>query len=170
MKLKLLDENLLDEELLLEMANVVGKYVSVDDIDFSFYFGSKEVAHNQHSIRAKICWNKNKIMKSFDGYMELHGNYEYVSSSHPNYTPNTYDIATARYFFKRYKALFSAVWENKLNENFVVSYLVGDISFKTLMSRFESIDQKYLPILKECDNARELEWVVRKYEIYNLNE
>ena len=160
----------LDEDMLLEMANVIGRYVTVDEIDFSFYFGSKDAVNGQHGIRAKICWNKSKIMKSFDGYMELHGDYKYISAKNSNNTPSSYDIYAARYFFKRYKALFSAVWENKLNENFVVSYLTGDISFHKLMTRFEDIDEKYKQIIENCDNARELEKVVRQYNIYNLND
>ena len=45
-----------DVEKLMEMANLRGKQVKTDNIDFSFYFSSK--AGNSHSIRIKICWNR----------------------------------------------------------------------------------------------------------------
>lgn len=44
------------EDDLFEMADILGKRVNTDVIDFSFYIGTKD--GNNHGILAKICWNR----------------------------------------------------------------------------------------------------------------
>lgn len=65
--------------ILLEMANLVGKTVNTDVINFSFYFSDKFVAN--HGIRVKIIWNRNKMQGDNSGYLELHDDYKYESSN-----------------------------------------------------------------------------------------
>lgn len=89
-------------EKLMEMANVRGKNVVTDKINFSFYFSSK--ANMSHGIRAKISWNPNKIGdNTIDGYMQLHGNYEYVPSPNPVNNCDAEDIKSARAFLRSIK-------------------------------------------------------------------
>lgn len=65
-----------DEEI-RPMANVRGKRVKTDKIDFSFYFSSKYGIN--HAIRVKIRFDPARIThEDFDGYMELHGNYGWI--------------------------------------------------------------------------------------------
>lgn len=49
------DEQLIKEDMLTEMANVRGKDVEVDDIDFSFYFSKK---NSNHGIRVNYLTTK----------------------------------------------------------------------------------------------------------------
>ena len=161
----------LNEEYLLEMSNIRGKYVQVEDIDFSFYFSSKNNVNSQHGIRVKICWNREKIgLDLLDGVLELHGNYQYISKNRPNVVPDRYDLDTARYFFKRYKVLFSAVWENKLDENNLVAYLTKRITFEDLLNSFEDINEEYIEIITKAKNIKELESIVRKFNVFNMND
>lgn len=162
---------LIREDYLTEMSNIRGKYVTIEDIDFSFYFSSKNNASNQHGIRVKICWNREKIGRDLlDGYMELHGDYKYVSSLNPNIKPDSIDIATARYFFKRYKVLFAAVWENKLDENILSDYLRGNIDFNTLLKNFEDISNENYQLINNTTNLKSLEKTVREFNIFNMND
>lgn len=157
------------KESLFEISNIRGKYIKVEDLDFSFYFSSKSNVYDSHGIRVKLCWNSEKIgIDLLDGYMELSGDYKYTLTAHPTNKIDSVDIATARYFFKEYKVLFSAVWEEVLDENFLISYLKGDLSFSDLMKEFELPFDNY-EFIQRCRNLKELEAVVRKYNIYNMN-
>ena len=156
--------------MLMEMSNVHGKRVKVDEIDFSFYFSSKEAVSSQQGIRVKICWNRDKISHTLiDGCMELHGDYKYVSAIHPNVYPNKYDIATARYFFKRYKVLFAAVWEGILYEDELIQFLIGNINLHDLITTFNISNEKY-EIIKDVDSLKDLEKLVREHDIFNMND
>ena len=158
------------KESLFEMSNIRGKYIKVEDLDFSFYFSSKSNAYDRHGIKVKLCWNREKIGRDLlDGYMELSGDYKYTSTAHPANKIDSVDIATARYFFKKYKVLFSAVWEEVLDENFLVSYLKGDLSFSDLTQEFELPFDSY-EFVQRCKSLKELESVVRRYHIYNMND
>ena len=156
---------------LLEMSSIRGKYIKIEDIDFSFYFSSKNNVSNQHAIRVKICWSREKIGKDLlDGYLELHGDYKYVSKREPNIKPDSVDVATARYFFKRYKVLFSAVWENKLDENILSDYLRGNINFKEVLKEFENIENNEYELINSAINIKDLERIIREYKIFNMND
>lgn len=161
----------LEENLLFEMSNIRGKFVKVEDIDFSFYFSSKNNVNNQHGIRVKICWNREKIGKDLlDGYMELHGDYKYISKNNPNVKPDEVDLATARYFFKRYKVLFAAVWENKLDENILSDYLRGNIDFTELLDSFEDLPDNDMIKIKQAKSVKDLFNIVKENNIFNLWE
>ena len=163
--------NKLDKEELFEMANIRAKQIKIEDLDFSFYFSSKADVNNQHSIRVKLCWDKEKIGKDLiDGTLELHGDYEYHRSSNPvNKHLSQIDLDTARYFFKRYKVLFAAVWEGVLDENDMVSYLRGQITFEDLLKLFEVSDEE-LKLISIAKNRKELEKIVRENNIFNMND
>lgn len=161
----------LSNEPLVEMANIRGKYVKVEDLDFSFYYSSKLDTNGQHGIRVKICWNREKIgLDLLDGYMELHDDYKYVSTSHPNYKPDSIDIATARYFFKKYKVLFAAAWELVLDENILSDYLRGNISLLETIDNFENVNDDMKQELLKVNSLKELEQKVRENKVFNLND
>ena len=50
------DSDLLNEDVLWEMANARGVRVKTDNIDFSFHFLTKN--EMRHAIRVKITWNR----------------------------------------------------------------------------------------------------------------
>ena len=170
------DKDIWDEELelnedvaLLEMANVLGKKCEVEDIDFTFYLSTK--MGMRHSIRVKIVWNKDHYDKDKLGYIEAHGNYKYGQDLSQKFNPKSYDIDTARYLVKRYKVLFAAVWEMKLEADDVADYFKGTISWKNLMNSFYNIkSQEIKEILANCKNLKDLEYAVRKNNVYNMND
>ena len=157
------NEKLLQEEYLTEMADVLGRKVRVEKINFSFYFSQ---AQGQHTIRAKICWNREKLYHQFDGIIQLFGEYKYISSSNPTKKPSQKDINQAREFFKKYKVLFAACWDDKLQPADVVDYLEGHIDFRELLKNFYGINNYHK--LLDSNDVTELYNIVKKYNIFNL--
>lgn len=159
--------NNVNEEDLLEMANVTGKYMKIEDIDFSFYFSKKNPSHG---IRIKISWNRDSMTGDDEGYMELDGDYIYYQPEHVKYRPKSYEIETVRYFAKRYKVLFSAVWESKLDADTLSEYFKGRLSWSDLLSSFENISMSDLNIIKSSKDRIDLEKKVRENNIFNMND
>lgn len=157
--------------VLLEMASVRGIDVRVEgnNFPFSFYFSNKSNVRGAHAIRAKILWNPSKMPKDADGYMELHGNYNYVSGSH-KYQPSGQELKFARAFFKKYKVLLAAVWEEKLYNGYLGDYFEGKLKFHELLSKFEGLKEKQYYDINHCKTLSELEDCVRKNKIFNMND
>ena len=137
----------------------------VDDIDFSFYFSRKNA---NHGPRIKIYWDSSKTSQNFDGYIELHGDYKYVSSSKPQHKPSSWDIRGLQYFCQKYKALFTAVWEEKLNESDLQNYFKGYISFKELLTKFKNISEIQYFLINHCHSLKELNTCIREHNIYKM--
>lgn len=151
-----------DEEI-RPMANVRGKRVKTDKIDFSFYFSSNYGIN--HAIRVKFCFNPDRIThEDFDGCMELHGNYEWI----PNRRISSRQISSrqiedARNFFKKYSVLFNSVLNGVLYEGYLQDYFKGEIDFNGLISKYEVSEDSYQQIQK-CANLKELSVVLNTYE------
>ena len=152
---------------LMEMANIYGKNVKIEPINFSFYFSDKTECN--HGIRVKIKWNNQKIM-DLDGYMELHGDYEYVSSPSSCYQPSSKEIKLAQKFFKKYKVLFAAVWEKYLEPYYVQEYLRGNIDLVDVIDGLDNLDPQHYMRLLSVTKIYELEQLVRDWNIFNMND
>lgn len=156
--------------VLMEMANVVGNDVKLEHrLPFSFYFSNKNAVHSQHGIRLKILWNPNKSPEFADGYIELHGDYKYISGSH-KYKPTGKELSILRAFCKKYKVIFSAVWENKISSNYVQKYFDGRLEFNELLTKFEDVKEKQYYLINHCKSLDELEQCVRENKIFNMND
>ena len=169
---KLLFEEYLKDpsKILLEMACIRGVDIKVEKIPFSFYFSNKEDVYGRHGIRAKVQWSPIRIRsRDADGYLELHGDYDYISGSH-KYKPTGKELTEAREFFKKYKILFAAVWEDKLHQNDLQHYFEGSINWKELLSKFDGVGEKGYYNINHCNSLEELEACVRKHKLFNLND
>ena len=164
------EEEELNEGLLMEMANTVGKNVKIDDLPFSFYFSRKTVC--RHSIRLKVFWDRNRINDDKCGYIELHGDYLYSQCPKQKYKPDSQDIKGLRYFAKRYKVLFAAAWECVLGEDALQDYFRGLIDFQELLKSFyvDKIGKNKYEALNYSTDLKMLEKLVRQYNIYNMND
>lgn len=109
-------------------------------------------------------------MPTITDVLELHGEYKYTHRNKQGYTPDSVDIATARYFGKKYKVLFAAVWEDVLYQNRVVEYVEGKITFGQLLHEFEELTEEQYTRVCSAKNIKELEEIVRKYHIFNMND
>lgn len=156
------------ELFLTEMANVRGKHIEVEDVDFSFYISEK---NGNHAIRLKVCWNREKLISEECGYLELHGKYEYYQSPQLKYKPKNYEVDTVRYFAKKYKVLFAAAWERKLDCDDIAEYFKGRMSWKELMQEWINIPNNDIKeVLSNCRNLKDLEYAVRKNNAFNMND
>lgn len=156
--------------VLMEMTNVRGMDVKLTpNLPFSFHFCNKDAVHQQHGIRVKIIWNPSRAPYSADGYMELHGDYDYTAGSH-KYNPTAEELKIARDFFKKYKVLFAAAWENVLYDaKPMQDYFEGRLSFKELLAMFDLRGRDYYNV-NHCKSLEELEACVRKNKIFNMND
>lgn len=159
------------KESLLEMANLCGKYINTDSLDFSFYFSSKEECGcGMQGIRVKIKWNRETTRGGMDGTMELHGDYDYEQSeSRDSIVPNSKQLESARAFFKKYKVLFSAVWESVLDPQPVQDYFRGIINFEDLMSEID-LGNKSTESMGGCSSIQDLESKVRSNNLFDMND
>jgi hypothetical protein len=148
---------------LMEMANQLGRRVLTDHIDFSFYFSQK--ARMPHGIRVKIRWNREKLLGSGDGYMDLHGDYAYIHLEQSPF-PELEQITKARAFFQKYKVLFAAVWEMKLQPDDVQDYLRKYITFDELKGLFEFSEDYF----QDVHSFEEMEQVVRGKHLFDMND
>ena len=157
--------------ILMEMSNVVGNKVKIENggLPFSFYLSNKKNVHNQHGIRVKILWNSNKSPENADGYMELHGNYDYVIGS-KKYKPTEKEKEFARSIFKKYKVLFAMVWECKLNHDDLADYFKGNMSWNELLASAYNLTEKQYYWVNHCKTLKELENCVREKKIFNMND
>lgn len=153
---------------LLEMATVRGNYVKTDNINFSFYFSDKTECN--HAIRVKIKWNPAKVSGSLDGYVELHGDYKYVQSPSSDARPSGRDIVMMQQFFYKYKVLFAAVWEMKLEPDDVADFFLGRIDLISLIDKFDDIDPSNRMRLLQVTTINQLKQLVYDYNIFNMND
>lgn len=158
-------------KVLMEMANAVGNNVRREkNLPFSFFFSSKKAVRGTHGIRVKILWNPAKAPADADGFLELHGDFEYIPGSH-KYEPNAKELSIARRFFKKYKVLFSAVWEDVIYDpSQLVMYFYGKISWKELMKQFDTGNSDWNFYIQTTDNIKELEQLVREENMFNMND
>lgn len=148
-----------ESDSLMYFANVRGINIKTDDVNFSFYFSSNN--GDPQGISVQICWINNKISNSLiDGYMNLHGDYEYVQSSKKHIDEE--NISNAREFFKKYKVLFSAVWEEKLQEDTVQDYFRNMLQIEDICNE--------LNIKADIKTIDELEMYVRSNNLFNMND
>lgn len=156
--------------ILMEMANIRGIDMVIErSLPFSFFFTSKKAVHERHGIRLKVLWNPSKNPENADGYIELHGNYDYISGSH-KYKPTNKELAILRDFAHKYKILFTAVWEGKLYDGYLQDYFKGRLSFKNILTKFENISERHFYLINHCKTVEELYQCVKQYHIFNLNE
>ena len=149
---------------LLEMANILGRKVKIEKIDFSFYFSQK--SGMQHSIRVKIKWNRDRFRGAEDGYMDLHGQYDYVQSEYGEAVSET-EISKARDFFMKYKVLFTAVWEEFLEADDVQDYFKGNLTFDELKDSFYDLPEK---IFVDAQTIADIEKIVRENKLFDMND
>lgn len=150
----------MDFDHFIELTSLRGKDVKLENINFSFYFSRK---WKNDKCNVKICWNRNMITSNFN-ILEICGNYLYRAN---NQIVDEKELDKVKNFFKKYKVLFAAVWEEKLDTNDLAFFLRSQISFDELLDCFYNMDKN---LIKGCKSLKELEECVRKYHIFNMND
>lgn len=146
------------------MSNLRGsKIVVPHKLPFSFYFSARE---SSHAIRVKPVFNPNRMSRNNFGTLELHGNWEYTPSPDDADVSNK-QIKEMKEFFRTYKVLFAAVWEEELPEDSVQSYFQGHISWSELLSELYFYN-KYEIELNGINTIEKLEEFVRENKLFNM--
>lgn len=158
-----------DDSILFEMANLRGNDVKLHDrLPFSLFISNKDVVHESHAIRVKVLWNPEKMTATPDGQLELHGDYNYTVYSH-KYKPTSKELRSLINFCKKYKVLFSAIWECKLDPNDFIYYLQNRESLAELLSTFNLKGKDYYNV-NHCSSIEELERCVRENKIFSMHD
>ena len=147
------------------LCNMTGKFVLIEYINFSFEFAIKSNVRHK-AIQVVINWNRDRLSGTKDGYMNLWGNYKYVRYEYGQDASNE-EISEARDFFMKYKVLFAAVWECKLDAWKVRDYFRRLMSFDELKREFEDIPKD---ILKDAKTIADIEDIVRKNKLFDMND
>lgn len=161
----------IDEEYLIEMSNVVGKYVkNPEKLPFSFYFSSG--VDVPHSIRVKPMFNPEKLKKSLTGTLKLSDDWKYIPGENDK-NVSEQEIKEMKKFFKDNIVLFVLVWDEFLQDSVVEHYFLGDLSFQEMLKDLDFYEK--LPELKRCKTIKGFEKCIRNnLEIlhklgYNVN-
>ena len=157
---------------LFEMSNIRGKYVKVPHkLDFSFYFSPKNVVADKdavHGLRVKPVFNPEKMSISKAGTLKLHSDWKYIPGEDDT-DVSSKQIKEMCNFFKTYKTLFAAVWEEVLPQDALYDYLRGTITFKELLTEFDFY-ANYKEELADVNSIEELTDFVRINNLFNLWE
>ncbi|MCM1222566.1 MAG: hypothetical protein NC548_49670 [Lachnospiraceae bacterium] len=156
------------EDAIFSMSNLRGMHVVTEPegLDFSFYYSSK--AEVNHGIRVKPIFNPTKMKRELAGVLELHSGWMYTPGRED--TKVSYSrVWRMKDFFRKYKVLFSAVWEEQLSEDAVYLFFTGKYTLHDVITELDCYeDNSY--ILDSVLDVKTLEKVVRKYNLFNMND
>ena len=156
-----------EHENILGMSNIVGKVVkNPNKLPFSFYFSQK--GDNKHGIRVKPMFNPDKLSVRLCGNLELHSDWEYTPGPDDKNVSSKL-VKQMKQFFRDYKVLFAAVWEEELQEYVLEDYLRGLCSWSDLISELEFYSD-YSEELDRIQNCSQLEDFVRQNNIFSMND
>ena len=171
MKLTILE----GKDLLFEMSNVPGKYVkNPHRLPFSFFFSSKSSADNttiNHGLRVKPLFNSEKMNIRDAGVLKLHSDWEFTPGRNDK-NVDSKDVKEMKEFFKTYKILFAAVWEEQLLPNYLYDYFRGIMTFGEILMEFEFYED-YESAIQSYNNGRgiqtleDLHSFITDYNLFN---
>ncbi len=151
--------------VMMEMTEVTAEDMKTDKINFSFYFSAER--DFKHSIRVIILWGYTYLDRDDVGYMKLDGEYEYFKIC-GNKEISEEEIEAAREFFKKYKVLFAGAWKDIIDVGEVDRYFRGRIDFDELLDGFYDMSDEQMKLIKQAKNPKDLERIVRQYNIYDM--
>lgn len=163
------DEDIEACEGLFAMSNVRGKQVVQPyKLPFSFYFSSRYAYSDSqvaHGIRVKPSFNPERMNYRTAGTLKLSDDWKFIPGKDDKAVSNK-DIRKMKQFFRDYKVLFAAVWEDVLQENVVLYYFSGIIDWNELLSEFDC----YTKAMDKIKDVVELEEFVRANNLFNMND
>lgn len=103
------------------MSNVRGRYVTVEEIPFSFYYSVK---NSSHGPRVKVTLNSDNMRPNRMSSLKLCDDWALdVNENDKRISGN--DLKQMREFFRKYLIMFLVVWEDLINEPALGDYLEG---------------------------------------------
>lgn len=153
--------NNLNEDYLIEMANIVGKFVKVEKLNFSFYFSSKDGV--PYPIRVKPVFNREKLLKSKTGTLKLTDDWEYIPGEDDGFVSNKL-VDEMKNFFREYIVLFCMVWDEQLDDTSVQRYFNGQMTLEELIQEISFYNEE----MSNISTIEELEDYARRTESVNF--
>lgn len=155
----------LEEDYLLEMANIRGKHVKNPGmLDFSFYLSSKGGVN--HSIRVKPVFNPEKLKISETGILKLSDDWEFTPGKNDT-DVSAKQIREMKQFFRDRIVLFCMVWDEQMQDGILEDYLTGRCSFQEMIEDINFYDD-YKDEMDSISSVEELEKFCRKNNLVNF--
>lgn len=147
-------------DAIFAMSNVRGRNVTLEDIDFSFYYSPR---NGNHGPRVKVVFDPFKMKISQAGVQKLCDDWSFNSDVR---IPSS-KIREMQKFFKKYLILFLLVWDFKSDEPDPEDYLTGRMTLEELIENLEFYDD-YSDELDKIQTVEELERFCRSHEVVNM--
>ena len=158
-------KRLIQDDAILAMSNVRGKFVkNPSALPFSFYFSSG--VEYPHSIRVKPSFNPEKLKPSMTGILKLSDDWGFIPGPNDGNISES-EIAEMKAFFRRYIVLFSAVWDEQMQDGVLADYFRGDITFNEMLTDLDFYEE-YRSELDTIDNVEDLEKFCREHNLVNM--
>lgn len=142
------------------MSNVRGRYVTVENIPFSFYYSVK---NSSHGPRVKVTLNSDNMRPNRMSSLKLCDDWALdVNENDKRISGN--DLKQMKEFFRKYLIMFLLVWEDLVSEPALGDYLEGRIS----LAEFIQMADFYNDKLNNIQNVKELEEFCRTNNIVNF--
>jgi len=123
---------------IFEMANLRGKIIKVDNINFSFFFSSKSAV--KHSIKAKIDFDPTVLRHDLTSNLRLCNDWKFTKNKKVKKISQS-QINEAVSFFKKYASIFTAAWIEIIPMDALDRYLQGIITLEDVVNEMK-IDDK----------------------------
>ena len=151
------------QEDIFAMSNVRGKYVTVDPIQFSFYYSVK---NSNHGPRVKVTTDPEKLRPNRMSTMKLCDDWSIEVNPLDNKISGK-DEKSMREFFRKYLILFLLVWEDLTYEPNLADYMTGDM---TLSEFIRDLDfyKEYTRDLDSIETVADLEQFCRDNKLVSF--
>lgn len=150
-------------DAILAMSNVRGRNVTLEDIDFSFYYSPR---NSSHGPRVKVVFDPFKMRIAEAGVQKLCDDWEFKLGKDSS-PVSSKKIVSMQMFFKKYKILFLLVWDFKLDEPDPEDYLTGRMSLEELIQNLSFYDD-YSSELDAITSIQELDVFCHSHDVVNM--
>lgn len=149
-------------EAIFAMSNVRGRNVTVETLDFSFYYSPR---NSSHGPRVKVVFDPFKMRIADAGIQKLCDDWSFKASKGSNVSAK--QIKQMQDFFHKYLILFLLVWDFKCDEPDPEDYLTGRLTLDELISNLDFYSQ-YQQELSKVSSISQLEDFCRDHNLVNM--
>lgn len=150
-------------EDIVAMSDVRGKYVTVENIPFSFYYS---VRNSNHGPRVKVTMNGQNMRPNKMSSLKICDDWS-IDINDQDSRISSKDLNSMKEFFRKYIVLFLIVWEDLISEPDLGDYLEGKISLQEFIQDTDFYTD-YSDELDTIDSVTELEEFCRNNNIVNF--
>jgi len=150
---------------IFEMSNMRGKTIKVENINFSFFFSSKDKM--QHSMRTKIQFNPNVLKRDLTSNLKLCGDWKFTKNRKVKNIKQS-QITEAIQFFKKYTSIFTAAWLEIIPMDILEDYLKRLITLEDVVNEMEIDDELKKKFIFKNNDIETFEEFVIDNDIFKI--